>query len=125
MSLENLNIGDELRFIQYNFEDKWSKSTEQNKEKLELKVAQLVDIKKDKIFYKVDGEDSTRILVGSALNIMRDFGSSIVGVFNDGQKEEDYIGMIIEKLEQRVLEIYKVKSELILEIGKRVRNNGK
>ena len=123
MDFENLIVGDELRFVQYNFEDKWSKSNEQNKEKLEIKVARLVDIKKDKIFYKVDGEDSTRILVGTALNVMRDFGSSIVGVFNDGQEEEDYINMIIEKLEQRVLEIYRVKSELILEIGKRL-NNG-
>ena len=94
-------------------------------EKLEIKVARLVDIKKDKIFYKVDGEDSTRILVGTALNVMRDFGSSIVGVFNDGQEEEDYINMIIEKLEQRVLEIYRVKSELILEIGKRLNNEEK
>ena len=125
MDFESLQVGDELRFVQYNFEDKWSKSSEQNKEKLEIKVARLMDIKKDKIFYKVDGEDSTRILVGSALNVMRDFGSAIVGVFNDGQKEEDYITMIIEKLEQRVLEIYRVKSELILEIGKRVRDEEK
>lgn len=125
MNFESLQVGDELRFVQYNFEDKWSKSSEQNKEKLEIKVARLMDIKKDKIFYKVDGEDSTRILVVSALNVMRDFGSAIVGVFNDGQKEEDYITMIIEKLEQRVLEIYRVKSELILEIGKRVRDEEK
>ena len=125
MDFESLQVGDELRFVQYNFEDKKFKSSEQNKEKLEIKVARLMDIKKDKIFYKVDGEDSTRILVGSALNVMRDFGSAIVGVFNDGQKEEDYITMIIEKLEQRVLEIYRVKSELILEIGKRVRDEEK
>ena len=125
MDFESLQVGDELRFVQYNFEDKWSKSSEQNKEKLEIKVARVVDIKKDKIFYKVDCEDSTRILVGTALNVMRDFGSSIVGIFNDGQKEEDYITMIIEKLEQRVLEIYRVKSELILEIGKRVRDEEK
>ena len=125
MDFESLQVGDELRFVQYNFEDKKFKSSEQNKEKLEIKVARVVDIKKDKIFYKVDCEDSTRILVGSALNIMRDFGSSIVGIFNDGQEEEDYINMIIEKLEQRVLEIYRVKSDLILEIGKRVRDEKK
>lgn len=71
------------------------------------------------LLYKVDGETGERKCNLKFVNKFRDFGTSIYGVFKtDTMSKKEYLENIIEKLEERVLETYKAKAVLIIELNK-------
>lgn len=84
-----------------------------------IKNAEPTKMKNGLCFYNIDGEIGERKFKLDNLNKFRDFGTSIYGVFNKNFcTRNEYIQLIIEKLEERVLETYKAKSVLLLELEK-------
>lgn len=70
------------------------------------------------VFYKVDGETGERKSSLATLNTVRDFGTSVYGVFDNDISMLDSLNLILEKLEQRVVDTNKAKKEIIKEMGK-------
>lgn len=70
------------------------------------------------VFYKVDGETGERKTSQSALNMVRDFGTSVYGVFDEDISMVDALTLIYEKLEQRIVDTNKVKKEIAKQIDK-------
>lgn len=70
------------------------------------------------VFYKVDGETGERKTSEATLNTVRDFGTSVYGVFNNDISMKDALELIMEKLEQRILDTQKVKQAVINQLGK-------
>lgn len=70
------------------------------------------------VFYKVDGETGERKNSQATLNMVRDFGTSVYGVFNNDISMKDALELIMEKLEQRILDTQKVKQAVINQLGK-------
>ena len=84
-----------------------------NKDGLILKDAQIIREKNNLLFYNIDGELGERKISLAAVNVMRDFGTSVYGLFNYEISKKEALELIIEKLEERVLETYKVKGNII------------
>ena len=63
------------------------------------------------VFYKVDGETGERKTSQVTLNMVRDFGTSVYGVFDEDISMVDALTLIYEKLEQRILETNKGNKE--------------
>ena len=84
-----------------------------NKDGLVMKDAIITKEKNSLVFFNVSGEDGERKISRAALNKMRDFGTSIYGLFEKELTKNEICDLIIEKLEERVLETYRVKGALI------------
>lgn len=90
-----------------------------NKSGLIINEAKVTKIKNGLIFYIIDGETGERKCKPEALNIFRDFGTSIYGIFEPNKMEQkEYLEAIIEKLEERVLEANASKKFLLKELNK-------
>lgn len=70
------------------------------------------------VFYKVDGETGERKNSQATLNMVRDFGTSVYGVFDEDISMIDALNLIYEKLEQRIVDTNKVKKEIVKQMDK-------
>jgi len=68
------------------------------------------------VFYKVDGETGERKTSEATINTVRDFGTSVYGVFDNDISMVDALELILEKLEQRILATQKVKNQVLKQI---------
>ena len=70
------------------------------------------------VFYKVEGESGERKNSQATLNMVRDFGTSVYGVFDEDISMKDALNLIYEKLEQRIVDTNKVKKEIAKQMDK-------
>lgn len=74
-------------------------------------------VKNGLVFYKVEGETGERKTSEATLNMVRDFGTSIYGVFNDDISMVKALEEIHEKLEQRIVDTNKVKKAVVAQMS--------
>lgn len=85
------------------------------KEGLIIKTGEVTKVKNGVVFYILEGETGERKCSEKFIDVIRDFGTSIYGVFYSVINKADAIDAIIEKLEERVVSAYQAKSQLILQ----------
>lgn len=86
------------------------------KDGLRIVSGEITKVKNGLIFYKLEDETGERKCSISAIGAMRDFGTSIYGIFNGSVDEINknvIIDSVIEVLEKRVLGAMQAKSSLI------------
>ena len=111
-------VGSKIEFVSY-YSKLGDIQVTNGKDGLSFKTGEVTKLVPGYILYRVEGEAGERKCNIKFANVFRDFGTSIYGIFNVGfMEQKDYIETIIEKLEQRVLETYKSKSDLIIELNK-------
>jgi hypothetical protein len=89
------------------------------KEGLIIKIGEVTKVKNGVVFYRLDGETSDRKCSEKFIDKVRDFGTSIYGVFYSIVDKNELIDTIIEKLEERVLGCLQAKASLICEMENR------
>ena len=89
------------------------------KEGLIVKLGEVTKVKNGVIFYRLDGETGERKCSEKFIDKVRDFGTSIYGVFYSKIDKNNAIDAIIEKLEERVLGCMQAKASLICEMENR------
>lgn len=89
------------------------------KDGLIIKTGEVTKVKNGIVFYILEGETGERKCSEKFIDKVRDFGTSIYGVFYSTIDKNIAIDAIIEKLEERVLGCMQAKASLICEMEDR------
>lgn len=117
-NVENLNTLEDVTFIGWYMPMGEVQQTV-GKSGLYIKNGKVTKIKNGLIFYKLEDETGERKCSDKYLDKVRDFGTSIYGVFTSEVSKNEIIDSIIEKLEERVLGCLQAKASLICEMEDR------
>lgn len=113
----NFEIGGKIQFVSF-YMNLGDIQATTGKEGFSFKEGEVTKLVPGYLLYKVDGETGERKCNLKFVNKFRDFGTSVYGVFEIGtMSKKEYIENIIEKMEERVLETYKAKAALIIELN--------
>lgn len=100
--MENsLEIGQDLTFAAYYMACGDIQQTA-GKDGLVIKKGNITKLKNGLVFYKIDGETGERKANINALNTMRDFGTSIYGIYDEEKTEQEVKILIKNKLAKRL-----------------------
>jgi hypothetical protein len=97
----NLEIGQELTFAAYYMACGDIQQTA-GKDGLVIKKGNITKLKNGLVFYKIEGETGERKVKTLTLNLMRDFGTSIYGIYIEEKTEQEFKILIKNKLVKRL-----------------------
>ena len=69
------------------------------------------------VFFNLYGETGERKISEDKLNIFRDYGTSVYGVFTKKLSKDEVLNRIIKTLENRIIQTHETINKLVLQIA--------
>ena len=105
-------VGDEIYFYG-NYDALGEIQTTKISEEIIMCVGKVTRIKNGIVFFILDGEAGERKSSEKKLNIFRDYGTSVYGVFDHGLTKGDALNGLIKTLESRILQTKDTINKLV------------
>jgi hypothetical protein len=107
-----LKIGDKIYFYG-NYDSLGEIQTTKITEEIVITVGEITRVKNGAVFFILEGEAGERKNSEEKLNIFRDYGTSVYGVFDKELTKGDALNGIIKTLEARILQTKDTINKLV------------